>query len=296
MSYREPIEVAPGVSIEFVPAGHLLGSAYVIARLSGGKTILFGGDLGRYARPVLQDPADPVAADLVLVESTYGDRDHEPDDDGEHLARVIRDTAARGGKVIVPAFAIGRVEELLYWIGRLERERRIPVLPVYVDSPMAADALKFYAARTAELDPDIRPTHEERVGVRHRALPDHGVAAAVEGADREPAQRGGDLGERHGHRWPRAAPPRRRACPTRATRCSSPASRPKAPAAGSLIEGAADVKIHGQFVPVRRTDRKGELDVGARRSRRDSALAAGDAGRPLRDCAWCTASPGRWMP
>ncbi len=216
-----------------MPAGHLLGSAYVIARLSGGKTILFGGDLGRYARPVLPDPADPVAADLVLVESTYGDRDHEPDDDGEGLARVIRDTLARGGKVIVPAFAIGRVEELLYWIRRLERERRIPVLPVYVDSPMAADALKFYAARTAELDRGHPPDHQERVGLRHRALPDHGVAAAVEGADREPAQRRGHLRRAA---WPPAdacctTSPRR--CRTRATRCSSPAFKPRARAAVS---------------------------------------------------------------
>jgi len=160
VGFHRQIEVADGVTIEFMGSGHLLGSAYIVTRLSGGKTILFGGDLGRYARPVLPDPEDAgaVRADVVLVESTYGDRDHATDDQGDELAGVIRETAARGGKIVIPAFAIGRVEELLYWIRRLERERRIPVLPVYVDSPMASEALRFYTQRAHELDPDMRPS------------------------------------------------------------------------------------------------------------------------------------------
>lgn len=158
--YDTPVEVAPGITVVFSPAGHLLGSAYVLARLSGGPTILFGGDLGRYGRPVLRDPADAVDADLVLVESTYGDREHTPDDNGEALAEVVRDTVRRGGKLIIPAFAIGRVEEVLYWVRRIENEGRIPVLPVYVDSPMATEALRFYVARAAELDADMRPTQK----------------------------------------------------------------------------------------------------------------------------------------
>ena len=161
LGYEREVEIAQGVTIQFIPAGHLLGSAFVLMRLRGGKSILFGGDLGRYARPVLPDPADALAADIVLCESTYGDRDHKEDDSGEHLASVIRDTAARGGKLIVPAFAIGRVEELLYWVRRLEQERRIPVLPVYVDSPMATEALKYYISRVSELDADMRPTRKD---------------------------------------------------------------------------------------------------------------------------------------
>ena len=160
LGYERPIEVAPGITIEFAPAGHLLGSAYALARLSGAGTVLFGGDLGRYGRPVLRDPADAVDADVVLMESTYGDRDHELDDDGEALAKIVRDTVQRGGKLIIPSFAIGRVEELLYWVRRLERERQIPVVPVYVDSPMAAEALRFYAARVSELDPDMLPAQK----------------------------------------------------------------------------------------------------------------------------------------
>ena len=158
LGFERPIEVVPGVSIEFHPAGHLLGSAFILVRLTGGPSILFGGDLGRYNRPILPDPSSAVAADVVLVESTYGDRDHQPDDAGEQLADVIKKTAGQHGKLVIPAFAIGRVEELLYWVRRLEAEHRIPVLPVYVDSPMATEALRYYSARVAELDPELRPT------------------------------------------------------------------------------------------------------------------------------------------
>jgi metallo-beta-lactamase family protein len=159
VGFDRPMTVAPGIEISYRNAGHLLGSAYVRMTFpGGGSSILFGGDIGRYGRPVLPDPT-PVetAADILLLESTYGDRDHEPDDDGERLAAIIRETVKLGGKVVIPAFAIGRVEEVLYWLQRLERQRRIPVVPVFVDSPMAVDALKFYRARTMELDPDTRP-------------------------------------------------------------------------------------------------------------------------------------------
>src|SRR5262249_45410165 len=150
----------------------LLGSAYARIRV-GDRTILCGGDLGRYGRPVLLDPAPIAAADVLLLESTYGDRLHEPDDDGERLAGIINSTYQRGGKVIIPSFAIGRVEEVLYWLKRLEDQRRIPALPVYVDSPMAIAALQFYAARLDELDPGVRdgvrPGVRDGVrdGVRH---------------------------------------------------------------------------------------------------------------------------------
>ncbi|MBI3490360.1 MAG: MBL fold metallo-hydrolase [Acidobacteria bacterium] len=142
--------------MEFVNAGHLLGSAYARVRL-GDKTILFGGDLGRYSRPVLPDPSPVAEADVLLVESTYGDRLHDVDDHGDRLAAIVNDTAQRGGKLIVPSFAIGRVEEILYWLKHLEDQKRIPVLPVYIDSPMAIAALQFYAGRVNELDPDLTP-------------------------------------------------------------------------------------------------------------------------------------------
>jgi len=154
VGYNRPVPVVPGVEVDFVNAGHLLGSAYARIHI-GGRILLFGGDLGRYNRPVLPDPQPVDRADVVLVEATYGDRVHEPDDGGERLAAIVNRTIGRGGKLIIPAFAIGRVEEVIYWLKRLEEAKRIPVVPVYIDSPMAAAALDFYKQRTSELDPDI---------------------------------------------------------------------------------------------------------------------------------------------
>jgi metallo-beta-lactamase family protein len=156
VGYNRPIPVAPGIEAEFINAGHLLGSAFARVTIAEtNQTILFGGDLGRYGRPVLPDPTTVESADVLLVESTYGDRMHEADDDGVRLATIINDTVNRKGKVIIPAFALGRVEELLYWIRHLEERRQIPRLPVYVDSPMAVQVLAAYRSHLAELDPDI---------------------------------------------------------------------------------------------------------------------------------------------
>src|SRR5689334_8264324 len=141
--YDRRMPVAPGIEVEFVNAGHLLGSSYARMQIDG-RTVLFGGDLGRYGRPVLPDPTAVDGADILLVESTYGDRVHEPDDDGQRIATIVNEAVARGGKLLIPAFAIGRVEEVIYWLKRLEDAGRIPVLPVHIDSPMAAGALQFY--------------------------------------------------------------------------------------------------------------------------------------------------------
>ena len=179
VGYDRPVPVVPGVDVDFVNAGHLLGSAYARIRTDD-RTILFGGDLGRFGRPVLPDPSSVTEADYLLVESTYGNRVHLQDDDGTQLAEIIKATAGRGGRIIIPSFAIGRVEELLYWLKRLEDEKRIPVLPVFLDSPMAVDALSRYQQRLAELDPEMNPEshdekaphgpadHEERVSERQR--------------------------------------------------------------------------------------------------------------------------------
>jgi len=160
VGYERPVPVVPGLQVEFINAGHLLGSSYARVTLDEG-TILFGGDLGRYGRPVLPDPMPIGEADALLLESTYGDRLHEADDGGARLAAIVNEAVARSGKLIIPAFAIGRVEEVIYWLKRLEEEKRIPVLPVFVDSPMAAGALRFYADRLTELDPEMTPAGRE---------------------------------------------------------------------------------------------------------------------------------------
>ncbi|MEP7117425.1 MAG: MBL fold metallo-hydrolase [Acidobacteriota bacterium] len=158
VGYERPIPVgSTGLQVEFIPAGHLLGAAYVrMQRQDGtGGTVIFGGDLGRYNRPILPDPSPGSPADVLLVESTYGDRLHSSDDETDRLATLILETTQRKGKLIIPSFAIGRVEEVLYAIKKLEDGGKVPSLPLYVDSPMALKALKFYERRAGELDPDI---------------------------------------------------------------------------------------------------------------------------------------------
>ncbi len=169
--YDRPMPVAPGIEIAFINAGHLLGSSYVRMHIDG-RTVLFGGDLGRFDRPVLPDPAMVSGADYLLVESTYGDRVHEKDDDGTRLADIVNETVRRGGKLIIPAFAIGRVEELIYWLRRLETEDRIPALPVFLDSPMASAALARYSERVHELDPDMRPENHDNTAPHDAAARD----------------------------------------------------------------------------------------------------------------------------
>jgi len=281
MGYQRAIEVAPGVTVEFVPAGHLLGAAYVVVRLAEGRTILFGGDLGRYDRPVLQDPSNATSADVVLVESTYGDRDHAADDQGEQLAEVIRDTVRRGGKLIIPSFAIGRVEELLYWVRRLEQERRIPVQPVYVDSPMATEALRFYSNRVSELDADMRPA--EKSAAVFATARFQAVASVQQSkeltASRRPATvisaSGMATGGRVLHHLAAALPDPKNTVLFVGYQAAGTRGR-------SLVDGATEVKIHGQLVR-----------VGARIARIDSMSAHADRGEILRWLGTFPAPPGK---
>jgi metallo-beta-lactamase family protein len=173
VGYERPLPITDDIEVAFINAGHLLGSSYASITVQG-RRFLFGGDLGRYDRPVLPDPTPVAAADVLLVESTYGDRVHPPDDDGEALAEIVKSTAEREGKLIVPAFAIGRVEEVLYWLKRLEDARRIPVMPVWIDSPMASEALRMYGRHIDELDPAVRPEETNQqipVGEAARGTP-----------------------------------------------------------------------------------------------------------------------------
>ncbi len=149
--YHETVEVFPGVEICFYDAGHLLGSAsiYVTLREAGEvRTLLFSGDLGNVDRPLIRDPEVPPCADHVIIESTYGDRLHgeRPDYKGQ-LTAILNDTFRRGGNVVIPAFAVGRTQELLYLLRTLREERAVSRdFIVYVDSPLAVEATRIYAA------------------------------------------------------------------------------------------------------------------------------------------------------
>jgi metallo-beta-lactamase family protein len=156
----ETFEPALGIRASFRIAGHILGSSLVLLELDQagadgkGRRVLFSGDLGHYDQPIIHDPVPPPACDYLLVESTYGDRLHDPEDPKIALARIINDAAQRQAPVLIPAFAVGRTQEIVYLIRELEDEKAIPVLPVTVDSPMAAATTQAYANRKEEQDED----------------------------------------------------------------------------------------------------------------------------------------------
>lgn len=155
-SFGTAFAPAPGMSVRYTRAGHILGAASVEVTLEGlpTRTLVFSGDLGRDAQPILRDPEPPPVADVLLLESTYGNRDHPPGADDD-LGRVVRDGAARGGAILVPAFAVGRTQELIWRLSELTAAGRIPALPLYVDSPMAIDATELYSVDRKEHDEEM---------------------------------------------------------------------------------------------------------------------------------------------
>ena len=193
------------------------------------------------------------------------------DDDGARLAAIVNDSVARGGKLIIPSFAIGRVEEVIYWLKRLEQAKRIPVLPVYIDSPMAAGALQFYTQRLNELDPDMKPAERDvcafcTARMTIVATPQESAALV---ASREPAiviaASGMATGGRVLHHLVAGLPGSRR------TPCSLSAIKRPARVAANLADGAKQVKLLGQSVPVH-----------ARVERIDSMSAHADAAEIMR--------------
>ena len=150
LPYDRAFDVLPGVRATFVDAGHIIGSASVVLDVDEGDArgptrLVFSGDIGRSGLAIIRDPKPPTGAHGVILESTYGNRDHESVDSArDHLARVVRETAARGGRVLVPAFAVGRTQELVYDLHVLARAGQIPEIPIYIDSPLAIDATSVF--------------------------------------------------------------------------------------------------------------------------------------------------------
>jgi metallo-beta-lactamase family protein len=143
----KPLDLSSHFSLTFYRAGHILGARMieVSIREGGGQTkILFSGDVGRFPQLLIPEPVVPDDADVMLCESTYGDRLHPHDDFRERLAAIVRETAGRGGSVVIPSFAIGRTQELIYVFRELVERQKMPSLPVHVDSPMAIDATDLY--------------------------------------------------------------------------------------------------------------------------------------------------------
>ncbi|MGH7812308.1 MAG: MBL fold metallo-hydrolase, partial [Candidatus Binatia bacterium] len=171
VEYDQPFEPVPGVTARFVEAGHILGSAAVSLEIEEkGRKIRFwfSGDIGRYKLPLLRDPVLPDAADYLLMESTYGDKVHnDPSAAFEEFREIVRRTVKRSGKVIIPAFAVGRTQELVYHLNEMMHDGDVPSAPVFVDSPLAVNASNIFRKHPECFDAETRRFVEE---ARHPAL------------------------------------------------------------------------------------------------------------------------------
>src|ERR1700678_1867025 len=159
--------ISPEFSVRTHDAGHILGSCWLeltVAENGKQMAVVFSGDVGRYDQPILNDPTAPSRADFLLCESTYGDRDHPDGSVADALAEVINRVAKRGGAVVIPSFAVGRTQTLMYYLRQLNEAKRIPQLPVYVDSPMAINVTDIYARHHEDHDLDFTKREEAPSG------------------------------------------------------------------------------------------------------------------------------------
>jgi metallo-beta-lactamase family protein len=170
-SYHRPVPVLPGVTATFFEAGHILGAAVTLLEVTEGDhhyRLVFTGDLGRRNLPILRDPELIPDIDFLITESTYGDRLHGDISQVENeLRRVVLDTYARGGRLLIPAFAVERTQEIIYSLHRLSDSGLIPVIPIYVDSPLALDATEIFRLHSEVFDADTRQfinQHEDPFG------------------------------------------------------------------------------------------------------------------------------------
>ncbi len=235
----------PGrISGRFGRAGHILGAAWIRLESATGRSVLFSGDLGRPDAPVVRAPATPPPADALVLESTYGDRKHADEDPADALERIISTTAARGGVVLIPAFAVGRTQALIHLIARLIDNGRIPPIPVFVDSPMARDVTSLLRRHRAEHD----LTDDDLERMRRRVT----MTNSVEDSKAIDARRGPMIvvsasgmatGGRVLHHLKAFAPDHR-------TTILFSGFQAAGTRGASMVAGAESIKIHGAYVPV----------------------------------------------
>jgi metallo-beta-lactamase family protein len=255
VDWEQRLPLGERAMASFHRAGHILGAASVHVDLRRGdgerRRVVFSGDLGRYGAPILRDPAPLGDADYVIVESTYGDRRHDPTPIETQLERVLLDAIARGGAIVVPAFAVGRTQDVLYHLGALEKAGRIPRLRTYLDSPMAIDATEIYAGHPEEFDDDmnarlragsspLRPANFQLASTPQESR----AINEVDGPVLIISASGMATGGRVLHHLRRRLPDPRTTVIL--VGYQVPGTRGR-----SLEEGAAWVKIFGQAVPVR---------------------------------------------
>jgi metallo-beta-lactamase family protein len=160
VEYDETVTVGDGIEATFHDAGHVLGSSMIKLRFSGEgekRSIVFSGDIGRWDRPMLQDPSVFRRTDYIVMESTYGDREHEDNDEiGDELAGIVNETFRAGGKIIVPSFALQRAQEIMYYLNILRIEKRIPDLQIFLDSPMAIKITEVFKGYHELFDKEMK--------------------------------------------------------------------------------------------------------------------------------------------
>jgi metallo-beta-lactamase family protein len=247
--------ISPEFSVRTHDAGHILGSTWLELTITenGKKTlVVFSGDIGRYDQVILKDPEPPTRADFLLCESTYGDREHGTGSVADELADVINRVAKRGGVAVIPSFAVGRTQTLMYYLRELDDAQRTPKLPVYVDSPMAVSVTDIYARHHEDHDLDF--TKLERQGDRDPLnLHDVHMTRAVEDSKKindvtSPciiiSASGMATGGRVLHHLAKRLPDSRSAVLLVGYQAAATLGR-------ALQDGAQFVRIHGQEVPVR---------------------------------------------
>ena len=244
MPFDTDIDLGDGIRVRFTPAGHILGSGW-LTFMQNGFRVVFSGDVGRPIDPIMNAPVMPEHADVLVCESTYGDRRHPDDDPRDDLATVISRTVARGGTVVIPAFAVGRTQALLHLIAELRQARAIPEVPVYLNSPLGIDATEIFRAHAGEHRLDAQQCASMfkvadfvRSEEASRALnTNDGPAVILAGS-------GMATGGRVVHHLKTLLPDPRNT--VLLAGFQAPGTRGEA-----LENGAEELKIHGQFVPVR---------------------------------------------
>lgn len=242
--WHQRIDLGGGVHCTFIPVGHILGAAMVLVD-DGTRSVLFSGDVGRPHDSIMRDAEAPPAATVLVVESTYGNRRHQPSDPETTLAEVIRRTAHRGGAVIVPSFCVGRAQELLHLLSELKARDAIPDLPIYLDSPMAIDATELYWRFRAE----HRLTTEAaqamcRVATLVRTAEESKRISAWQGPMIVIAGSGMATGGRVLHHIKAFAPDVRNTILFAGYQ--APGTR-----GADIVRGVPEVKLHGRMVPIR---------------------------------------------
>lgn len=244
--YHEPFEPTKGLEIKLTPAGHILGSSCVhVTHKENGKTIVFSGDIGRQHDLIMRPPEPLERAHVLVCESTYGDRRHEETDAEQELTNIITRTAGRGGIVLVPAFAVGRAQMLLYVIHKIMREGRIPELPVFLNSPMAIKATEIFCRHHKEHKLDSAQCKIIDQNTTYVRTVDESIEL---GAARYPcviiSASGMASGGRVLHHLKTLLPNERNSIVFAGFQ--APGTRGDA-----LVNGAESVKIHGEYWPVR---------------------------------------------